>query len=198
MTTSTSSKRKIRRRASRRRPDDAALRQRRVQVDDVGHARSRRGCRRRAGRSRCRRSRGSRRPCADAGPRRAGRGTPGTRRRRRSRRRSAAITASSRRKPRPAAPRITNAATPVRRAAGKSGMPNSRLMPIAAPRNSAMSVAIAITSACTHSPNVTPAREAVAADLGQVAARSRSRASRSSTGSASPSGSPRATTHSSR
>ena len=37
-------------------------------------------------------------------------------------------------------------------AAGKSPIPKSRWKPIAAPRNSARSVAIAIASACTHSP----------------------------------------------
>ena len=36
-----------------------------------------------------------------------------------------------------------------------SGTPNSRFRPIAAPMNSAMSVAIAISSACTHRPTVT-------------------------------------------
>ena len=66
-----------------------------------------------------------------------------------------AITASSLRKPRLCSPRMTNAATPTSSAAGKSGRPVSRLMPIAAPTNSAMSVAIAISSACTQSPNVT-------------------------------------------
>ena len=49
---------------------------------------------------------------------------------------------------------MKNAATPTSRAAGKSGRPVSRLMPIAAPTNSAMSVAIAISSAWTQSPNV--------------------------------------------
>src|ERR671934_55066 len=41
---------------------------------------------------------------------------------------------------------------PVRIAAGKRPMPSSRWKPRAAPRNSARSVAIAMTSACTHSP----------------------------------------------
>ena len=50
---------------------------------------------------------------------------------------------------------MKNAATPTISAAGKSGRPVIRLMPIAAPTNSAMSVAIAISSACTHSPKVT-------------------------------------------
>ena len=67
----------------------------------------------------------------------------------------AAITASSRRNPRAWRARIPKAAMPVRTAAGKSGRPVSRLMPIAAPTNSAMSVAIAITSAWTQSRNVT-------------------------------------------
>ena len=39
--------------------------------------------------------------------------------------------------------------------AGNSGMPNSRFSAIAAPTNSARSVAIATSSACTHSPHVT-------------------------------------------
>ena len=43
----------------------------------------------------------------------------------------------------------------MRSAAGKSGSPVIRLIPIAAPTNSAMSVAIAISSACTQSRNVT-------------------------------------------
>ena len=59
------------------------------------------------------------------------------------------------RKPRLCSPRITNAATPTSSAAGKSGRPVSRLIPIAAPTNSAMSVAMAISSAWTQSPNVT-------------------------------------------
>ena len=42
--------------------------------------------------------------------------------------------------------------TPVINAAGKSAIPNSRWRPSAAPRNSARSVAIAITSACTQRP----------------------------------------------
>ena len=42
--------------------------------------------------------------------------------------------------------------TPVITAAGKSGMPSSSLMPTAAPRNSARSVAIAISSAWTQRP----------------------------------------------
>ena len=48
-------------------------------------------------------------------------------------------------------------------------MPNSRLSAIAAPTNSARSVAIAISSAWTHRPNETPAREVLAAQLGQAA-----------------------------
>ena len=41
---------------------------------------------------------------------------------------------------------------PVITAAGKSAIPKSRWKPRAAPRNSARSVAIAISSACTQSP----------------------------------------------
>ena len=66
-----------------------------------------------------------------------------------------AITASSRRKPRAWSARIPNAAAPVISAAGKSGMPKRMLRPIAAPMNSARSVAIAITSAWSQRKNVT-------------------------------------------
>ena len=41
------------------------------------------------------------------------------------------------------------------RPATNGGTPKSRLSAIAAPTNSARSVAIAIASACSHSPNVT-------------------------------------------
>ena len=64
---------------------------------------------------------------------------------------NAAITASSRRKPRACSARIANAAALVIRAAGKRGMPKRMLRPIAAPMNSARSVAIAITSAWSQS-----------------------------------------------
>ena len=46
---------------------------------------------------------------------------------------------------------MRKATTAVTRPAGSSGTPNSRLMPTAAPTNSARSVAIAMTSACSHS-----------------------------------------------
>ena len=67
---------------------------------------------------------------------------------------SALIATSKRRKPWVCSSRIANAITPVISPAGSSGTPKSRLSPIAAPRNSAMSVDIAITSACTHIPQV--------------------------------------------
>ena len=63
-----------------------------------------------------------------------------------------AITASSRRKPRRCSARITKAPAPAIRPAGKSGIPNRRLRPSAAPTNSARSVAIATSSAWTQSP----------------------------------------------
>ena len=50
---------------------------------------------------------------------------------------------------------MTKAATPVSRAAMKSGMPNRRFRPSAAPTNSARSVAIAISSAWTHKKKTT-------------------------------------------
>jgi hypothetical protein len=63
-----------------------------------------------------------------------------------------AITASSRRNPRRWRPRIANAATPTTSAAGNSGTPVSRFSPSAAPTTSAMSVAIATSSAWIHRP----------------------------------------------
>ena len=65
---------------------------------------------------------------------------------------SAAITASSRRKPRCWRARIPNAPAPAINAAGKSGIPNSRLRPSAAPTTSATSQAIATTSAWSQRP----------------------------------------------
>ncbi len=50
---------------------------------------------------------------------------------------------------------MANAISPVINPAGSSGTPKSRFSPRAAPRNSAMSVDMAITSACTHMPQVT-------------------------------------------
>ena len=64
----------------------------------------------------------------------------------------AAITASKVRRPRRCNPRITKVQMPVMTAAGKSAIPKSRWNPSAAPRNSARSVAIAISSACTQRP----------------------------------------------
>ena len=63
----------------------------------------------------------------------------------------AAIVASKGRKPKRWRPRIAKAATPVMTAAGKSEIPSRRWKPSAAPRNSARSVAIAITSAWSQS-----------------------------------------------
>ena len=57
------------------------------------------------------------------------------------------------------------------RPTGRAPMPMSRWMPIAAPRNSARSVAIAIASACTQSRNDARRENSLAADLRQVAAR---------------------------
>ena len=63
-----------------------------------------------------------------------------------------------------------NETTAVIRPAANSGMPKSRLSAIAAPTNSARSVAIATISACTQRPRVTRPREVLAAQLRQVAA----------------------------
>ena len=65
---------------------------------------------------------------------------------------SAVIPASSRRKPICCRARIPNAPAPAISPAGKSGMPKSRLRPSAAPTTSAMSVAIATSSACSQRP----------------------------------------------
>ncbi len=65
------------------------------------------------------------------------------------------MTASSGLKPLRCNSSIPNAPTAVSRPAGKSGIPKSRLRASAAPMNSARSVAIAMTSACTQSKNVT-------------------------------------------
>ena len=62
------------------------------------------------------------------------------------------IPASSRRKPICCRARIAKAPAPAMIPAGKSGIPNSRLRPSAAPTTSAMSVAIATTSACSQRP----------------------------------------------
>ena len=64
------------------------------------------------------------------------------------------MTASSRRKPRACNARIPKAAALVIRADGNSGMPKRMFSPIAAPMNSAMSVAIAMISAWIHSSTV--------------------------------------------
>ena len=66
-----------------------------------------------------------------------------------------AITASRRRKPVAWSARIANAQQTAITAPHPSGIPNSRLSPSAAPSTSARSVAIAITSAWSQSPNVT-------------------------------------------
>ena len=50
---------------------------------------------------------------------------------------------------------MPNATTAVISPAGNSGIPNSRFSPTAAPTNSATSVAMATSSACTHSPRET-------------------------------------------
>ena len=66
-----------------------------------------------------------------------------------------AIASSKRRWPRVCSPRIAKATTLVISPAANSGTPNRRLSAIAAPTNSARSVAIAISSAWTHRPQVT-------------------------------------------
>ena len=68
---------------------------------------------------------------------------------------SAEITASIGRKPRDCKARIRKVTTAVSRPASQSGMPNSRLKPIAAPINSARSVAMATSSISTHIPQTT-------------------------------------------
>ena len=65
---------------------------------------------------------------------------------------SAVIPASSRRKPICCRARIAKAPAPAISPAGKSGMPKSRLRPSAAPTTSAMSQAIATSSACSQRP----------------------------------------------
>ena len=50
---------------------------------------------------------------------------------------------------------MAKAITPVMSPAVTIGTPNSRLRPSAAPTNSAMSVDMAMISACTHRPQVT-------------------------------------------
>src|SRR5215208_4629808 len=67
----------------------------------------------------------------------------------------AVMTASSGLNPLRCNSSIPNAPTAVSRPAGKSGIPKSRFKASAAPMNSARSVAIAMTSAWTHSKNVT-------------------------------------------
>ena len=67
---------------------------------------------------------------------------------------SALIASSNLRKPSAWSARIPKAITPVISPAMNNGTPNRRFSPIAAPRNSAMSVDIAMISACTHIPKV--------------------------------------------
>ena len=66
-----------------------------------------------------------------------------------------AIATSKRRYPLVCSPRIPKETTAVIRAAGNSGMPNRRFSARAAPTNSATSVAIATSSACTQRPRLT-------------------------------------------
>ncbi len=65
------------------------------------------------------------------------------------------MTVSKRRYPRTWSPRIAKATTAVMRPAAKSGTPKRRFSAIAAPTNSARSVAMAMSSACTHKPKLT-------------------------------------------
>ena len=65
------------------------------------------------------------------------------------------IASSNLRCPRVCSSRMAKAITAVIRPAANGGTPKSRLSAIAAPTNSARSVAIAIASACSQRPNVT-------------------------------------------
>src|SRR5829696_9119149 len=69
------------------------------------------------------------------------------------------MASSNRRYPRCSSASTPNATTAVISPAGNIGTPNSRCSPIAAPTNSARSVAIAMISACTHSPRDTGLRK---------------------------------------
>ena len=169
MTTSIFSKRRIFRRSSALRPTIRRLGQRRVQVDDVGHHR-------RAddpggeqdalgavkpGMNRCVGDvAGVGLRVEDLEPERRAATTPT----------SAAITASSRRKPRCWRARIANAPAPAISAAGKSGIPNSRLRPSAAPTTSAMSRRHRDHLGLDPEADRRPARERLAAELGEVLA----------------------------
>ena len=84
--------------------------------------------------------------------------------------RKPAIASSNLRCPRVCSSRMAKATTAVIRPAANGGTPKSRLSAIAAPTNSARSVAIAIASACSQRPNVTGLLEVLAAQLGQVLA----------------------------
>ena len=90
-----------------------------------------------------------------------------------------------------AAPRMPNATTAVIRPAVNGGTPKSRLSAIAAPTNSARSVAIAIDLGLHPQAPGDRAREVLAAQLGQVLARWRRRSWPTGTAPASPSGSRR-------
>ena len=80
------------------------------------------------------------------------------------------IASSNLRWPRVCSSRIANATTAVIRPATNGGTPKSRFSAIAAPTNSARSVAIAIASACSQSPNVTGFLKCSRQSSGQVLA----------------------------
>ena len=169
MITSTRWKRISSRRSSSSSGLDPALRERGVQVDDVRHdGRAEDADREQdaVGAVEARdqpageRARRRRRPAAGRRGSRAARSRAG----RRSRARSAGSRAS-------AARGSPNATTAVIRPAANGGTPNSRFSAIAAPTNSARSVAIAIDLRLDPQPQVTGRGKRVAAQLGQVAAR---------------------------
>ena len=81
---------------------------------------------------------------------------------------SAVIASSNRRTPWRCSSRIPKAIPPVMKPATSSGTPNSRLSPIAAPRNSATSVDIAITSAWTHIERLTHRGERARTSSGRL------------------------------
>ena len=92
------------------------------------------------------------------------------RRRRRRRRPATVIPASSRRKPICCRARIAKAPAPAISPAGKSGMPKSRLRPSAAPTTSAMSQRHRDHLGLQPEADRGAAREALAAELGEVLA----------------------------
>ena len=132
---------------------DARGGQRRVQVDDVRHhgrAEDADGEQQAVGAAEVRHEPGSELAAVDVDVQRRRRGSRARRSRasRRSPARSGGSRASAARGSRRRRPRSSGPPT-------NGGTPNSRLSAIAAPTNSARSVAMAIASACTHRPKVT-------------------------------------------